>query len=76
MSDHVLTIEKAKLFVRYPEIFRIFWKNWDAITEVEYEALKYLVENSNIIYLPNVKSLSTEKAELLKSYRGYLKIGI
>ncbi len=75
MDDHILTLDMAKLFVAYPEMFKIFWKNWDVITEVEYDALEYLVKNGSFIRLPNVKSLTEEQAEILRDFRGYLVIG-
>ena len=76
MADHILTMEKAKLFVTYPEIYKIFWKEWEMITEVNYDALEYLVTNSSYINLPNVKELSSDKMVLLKDYKGYLNIGV
>jgi hypothetical protein len=75
MSEHVLTLEKAKIFVSYPEMFKIFWKDWEVIADVDYDALEYLVNNTTYINLPNVKYLSADKVALIKSYRGYLIIG-
>ncbi len=75
MDDHILTLEKAKLFVKFPEIYRIFWKDWDVITEVENDALEYLARNGSFIRLPNVKSLTEEQAEILRGFSGYLVIG-
>jgi hypothetical protein len=74
MDEHILTIEKARVFAAYPEIYKIFWKNWDIITEVEYEALEYLINNSSIIRLKNVTYLSQDKIELLKEYKGVLDL--
>jgi hypothetical protein len=76
MSDHILTLAKAKLFVEYPELYRLFWKDWNAITMVEYEALEYLVKFSSSILLPNVKELSPQSKKILKSYSGGLIIGV
>ncbi len=76
MNEHILTLEKAKSFVAYPEMFLIFWADWHIITEVEYDALEYLVQYSSRINLPNVKSLTDDKIELLKNYKGHLVIGV
>jgi hypothetical protein len=76
MSDHILTLAKAKLFVEYPELYKVFWKDWDAITEIEHDALVYLIKNSSIIFFPNVKSLSSNMLKLLDGYQGVLKIGV
>ena len=75
MNDHILTLDKAMMFINYGEMFRIFWKDWDVITEVEYDALEYLVKNGTYIHLPNVKSLSDDKLELLKDFEGHLVLG-
>lgn len=76
MSDSLLTLEKAKLFVDFPEMYLIFSKDWIIITDVEYDALQYLVEHSSRILLPNVTTLGEKEKELLRSYNGYLKIGV
>jgi hypothetical protein len=39
MSDHILTLAKAKLFVENPELYRLFWKDWNVITVVEHDAI-------------------------------------
>lgn len=75
MSDHILTLRKAENFVAWPEFYRIF-NDWNVITEVEYDALEYLVNNAKVIMLPNVKELSEDKIELLKDFNGYLSIGV
>jgi|LauGreDrversion4_2_1035121.scaffolds.fasta_scaffold1085346_1 hypothetical protein len=75
MSDHSLTLEKAKLFVAYREMYMIFWKDWEAITEVDYDALEYLVNHSSFINLPNVQYLTEDKELLLFKYRGKLILG-
>lgn len=75
MSDHILTLRKAENFVAWPEFYRIF-NDWNVITEVEYDALEYLVNNAKEIMLPNVKILSKEKMKLLKEYEGLVIIGI
>lgn len=76
MNDHILTLEKAENFTKFPEMFNIFWKDWHAITEVEHEALEYLVNNSSRIILPNVTQLSESEKELLRSFKGQLEIGV
>lgn len=75
VNEHILTLQKAENFVNYAEIYRIFWRDWDIITEVEYDALAHLVKHSYSIHLPNVKSLSADKIELLKGYKGRLILG-
>jgi hypothetical protein len=77
IQQNILNLEKAKQFVSMPEIFYIFYADWHAITEVEYDALKYLVENKSRIILPNVKSLSQESLELIRGYKAnYIEIGV
>ena len=76
MSESLLTLEKAKLFVDFPEMYLIFSEDWLVITEVEYDALQYLVEHSSRILLPNVISLEEKGKELLRTYKGQLQIGI
>ena len=76
MSDTLLTLKKAKLFVDFPEMFLVFSKDWQVITEVEYDALQYLVEHSSRILLPNVTKLGEKEKELLRTYKGHLQIGI
>jgi hypothetical protein len=46
MSDHILTLAKAKLFVENPGLYRLFWKDWNVITVVEHDAIEYLVKFS------------------------------
>ena len=70
----ILTLEKAELFVKYREIYSILMSEWYAITDVEYDALAYLVKHSSSIILPNVKSLTDEKKQLLKNYTGFFVI--
>lgn len=76
MSDSLLTLEKAKLFVDFPEMYIIFSKDWLVITDVEYDALRYLVEHSSRILLPNVTTLGEKEKELLRTYKGHLQIGV
>ncbi len=76
MSDSLLTLEKAKLFVDFPEMYLIFSKDWLIITDVEYDALQYLVEQCSRILLPNVTTLGEKEKELLRAYKGHLQIGV
>ena len=76
MSDSLLTLEKAKLFVDFPEMYIIFSKDWLIITDVEYDALQYLVEHGSRILLPNVTTLGEKEKELLRTYKGHLQIGV
>jgi hypothetical protein len=74
-ANNVLTLERAELMVRFVEFYSIFWADWYQYTDIEYDALAYLVEKSDKIILPNVKCLSEEKVALLRLYKGYLEIG-
>lgn len=74
MNDHILTLKRAENFVAWPEFYRIF-NDYNIITEVEYDALEYLVNNAKSIILPNVKYLTADKLQLLKQYKHFLKIG-
>ena len=75
MSDSLLTLEKAKLFVDFPELYLIFSKDWLILTDVKYDALHYLVEHGSRILLPNVTTLGEKEKELLRTYKGHLQIG-
>lgn len=75
MSESLLTLVKAILFVDFPEMYRIFSEDWLVVTEVEYEALQYLVEHISSILLPNVTLLDEREKELLHTYKGQLQIG-
>jgi hypothetical protein len=75
MEEHILTLEKAMELVKFREMYAIFRMDWHINTDVEYDALEYLVKNSSLIDLPNVTSLSDEKMELLKDFKGYLVLG-
>lgn len=75
MNIHVLTLDKAKLYTDYPEIIRIF-NDLNVITDIEFEALNYLVENKKDIFLPNVKELSKEKKEYLEKHQHFIRLGI
>ena len=72
-----MTLQRAKLNVEFPEFSQILiYESWLYFTDIEYEALKYLVQHSSRIILPNVKALSEDKITLLKSYKGFLEIGV
>jgi len=75
MNDHILTLKRAENFVAWPEFYRIF-NDYNIITEVEYDALEYLVNNAKSITLPNIRELTDDKIELLKKYKGRISIGI
>ena len=72
-----MDLDRAKLNVEYPEFALVLmWQSWSCYTDIEYEALEYLVNNSSRIILSNVKELSEEKKELLRGYKGNLVTGI
>ena len=71
-----MDLHRAKLNVEFPEFALVLmWESWSCYTDIEYDALEYLVNNSSRIMLSNVKELSEEKKELLRSYKGQLIIG-
>ena len=70
-----MTIDKAKLNCDYPEFALVLmWQSWSCYTDIEYDALEYLVKHSSRILLPNVKELSQDKRDLLKGYKGVTRI--
>ena len=72
-----MDLHRAKLNVEYPEFALVLmWQSWSCYTDIEYDALEYLVKNSSRIMLSNVKELSEEKKELLRGYKGHLVIGV
>lgn len=72
-----MDLKRAKLNVDFPELAQIFiWQSWSCYTDIEYEALAYLVKSSSRIMLSNIVELSKAKKELLNDYKGYLEIGI
>ena len=72
-----MTLDKAKLNVDYPEFALVLmWQSWSCYTDIEYDALDYLVKHSSRILLPNVKELSEDKKELLRQYKGFVDIGV
>jgi len=72
-----MTLERAKLNCDYPEFALVFmWESWNCYTDIDLDALKYLVKHTSRIILPNVKLLSSDKSEILKTYKGFIDIGI
>ena len=72
-----MDLDRAKLNVEFPEFALVLmWQSWSCYTDIQYDALEYLVNNSSRIMLSNVKELSEEKKELLKRYDGQLVIGL
>ena len=72
-----MDLDKAKLNVDYPEFALVLmWQSWSCYTDIEYEALEYLVNHSSRILLSNVKELTEDKKQLLRGYKGHLVIGV
>ena len=72
-----MDLDRAKLNVEYPEFALVLlWQSWSCYTDIQYDALEYLVKYSSRIMLSNVKELSEEKKELLRAYKGHLVIGV
>ena len=77
MEPKVMDLHRAKLNVDFPEFALVLmWQSWSCYTDIDYDALEHLVQNSSRIMLSNVKELSEEKKELLRGYKGHLVIGI
>lgn len=77
MEQQIMTLDKAKLNVDYPEFALVLiWQSWSCYTDIDYDALEYLVKHSSRILLPNVKELSVDKKELLIQYKGFVDIGV
>lgn len=77
MEKKVMDLHRAKINVEFPELSLVLmWQSWDCYTNIEYEALDYLVKHSSKIILSNVYELSAEKKLLLRDYKGYLVIGV
>lgn len=71
-----MTIDRAKLNCDFPEFALVLmWQSWSCYTDIDFDALEYLVNHSTRILLPNVKELSQEKRDLLKAYIGVTRIG-
>ena len=72
-----MDLHRAKLNVEFPEFALVLmWQSWSCYTDIQYDALEYLVKNSSRIILSSIKELSEEKKELLRGYKGHLVIGI
>ena len=77
MEQKVMDLDRAKLNVEFPEFALVLmWQSWSCYTDIQYDALEYLVKNSSRIMLSNVKELSEEKKALLRGYKGNLVIGV
>jgi hypothetical protein len=77
MEPKVMDLDRAKLNVEYPEFALVLiWQSWSCYTDINYDALEYLVKHSSRIMLSNVKELSEEKKVLLRNYNGHLVIGV
>ena len=72
-----MDLDSAKSNVSFPELSLVLsWQSWDSYTDIDYDALEYLVKNSSRILLRNVRELTEEKKELLRGYKGGLVIGV
>ena len=72
-----MDLDRAKMNVDYPEFALVLiWQSWSCYTDIDINALDYLVKYSSRIMLSNVKELSEEKKELLRGYKGQLVIGV
>ena len=72
-----MDLDRAKLNVEYPEFALVLmWQSWSCYTDINYDALEYLVNHSSRILLSNVKELTEEKKQLLRVYKGNLVIGV
>ena len=72
-----MNLDRAKMNVDYPEFALVLiWQSWSCYTDIDIDALDYLVKHSSRIMLSNVKELSEEKKELLRGYKGQLVIGV
>ena len=72
-----MDLHRAKLNVEFPEFALVLmWQSWSCYTDIEYDALEYLVKYSSRIMLSNVKELSEEKKEVMRGYKGHLVIGL
>jgi len=77
MEAKVMDLERAKMNVDYPEFALVLmWQSWSCYTDIDYDALEYLVNHSSRILLSNVKELKEEKKQLLRRYKGNLVIGV
>ena len=66
-----MDLDRAKLNCDFPEFALVLmWQSWSCYTDIDYDALEYLVKHSSRILLPNVKSLSEEKRSILTNFKG------
>lgn len=75
MENKTLNLDMAMTKVKFREITQILWREWEAYTHIEEDALQYLVENTRHIYLPNITKLSDAQKLILKDFKGLLEIG-
>jgi hypothetical protein len=76
MEPKTMTLDKAETVVAFPEFANVLiWQSWYCYTDIDLDALEYLVNNSSRILLPNVMELTEEKKALLRGYKGPLVIG-
>lgn len=72
-----MNLDRAKLNCDFPEFALVLmWQSWSCYSDIDYDALEYLVKHSSRIILPNVKELANIKKGLLRNYKGYLIVGI
>ncbi len=72
-----MNLERAKLNCDFPELALVLmWQSWSCYTDIDLDALEYLVNHSSKILLPNVKIIAEAKKLILNDYKGYLLIGI
>jgi hypothetical protein len=77
MEPKVMNLDRAKLNCDFPEFALVLmWQSWSCYSDIDYDALEYLVKHSSRIILPNVKELANIKKGLLRNYKGYLIVGI
>lgn len=76
MEKKTLNIDMAMTKVKFRELTQILWREWEAYTNIEDDALKYLVDHTRHIYLPNVKVLTDAQKLILKDFKGLLEIGV
>ena len=76
MEPKVMTLDRAENVVAFPEFANVLiWQSWHCYTDIDLDALEYLVNNSLRILLPNVMELTEEKKAVLRGYKGPLVIG-
>ena len=76
MEPKTMTLDRAETVVAFPEFANVLiWQSWHCYTDIDLDALEYLVNNSLRILLPNVMELTEEKKAVLRGYKGPLVIG-